>query len=317
MKLFKQILSLLLVAALFLGFNGSVYLLVTRRCANNFGSAINAKAIEPEKYLPFCEDSQIVKLDGSLKITENIPVLDGATALLPVFSAIANAVYPADSCEFDGTQFTPQSSLQYRNTAGAYKAVVDGDADIIFCGSPSEGQLAYAQEQGVELVFVPIGWEAFVFFVNADNPVNALTQEQIRGIYSGEYTNWSQVGGPNRIINPIDRKEGSGSQTRMLRFMDGEAMKKSPFAFLGGSIGFSFRYYVEGIVDNEAIKMLAVDGVYPSAENIRNGSYPIINHFYAIYRADNSNENIEILIDWILSDEGQQIISQSGYVGLN
>lgn len=317
MKLFKQILSLLLVIALFFAFNISMYFLITIKCSNNFGTTMQAKTIEVENYLPFEENSEIVKINASLKITEDIPVLDGATALLPVYSAIANAVYPEDSCHFDGENFSADSSVQYHNTKGAYKAVVDGEADIVFCAAPSEDQLKYAKEQGVELVFLPIGYEAFVFLVNAENPVDSLSQEQIRSIYSGEYTNWSEVGGANRIINPLTRQEGSGSQTAMLNFMEGAAINKSPFAFLGGSIGFSFRYYVEDIVNNDAIKMLSVDDIYPSEENIRNGSYPIVNEIYAVYRADNNNENVDILLDWILSEEGQQIINQSGYVGIN
>ncbi len=317
MKMFKQTLSFVLIIAFFLIFNVSMYLLITIRCANNFGTTSQIKSIEAEKYLPFDEESEIVKLDGSIKITEEIPVLDGAAALLPVYSAFVNAVYPVASCEFDGENFSEDSSMQYRNTLRAYKAVVDGDADVIFCAGPSESQMEYAKENGEELVFIPIGYEAFVFLVNANNPVESLTQEQIRGIYSGEYTNWNEVGGTNRMINPLSRVEGSGSQTVMDNFMGNKSMRKSPLAFLGGSIGFSFRYYVEGIVSKNEIKMLAVDGVYPSTENIKNGSYPIVSEFYAIYRADNTNENVQILINWILSEEGQKIINESGYVGIS
>jgi len=67
-------------------------------------------------------------------------------------------------------------------------------------------------------------------------------------------------------------------------------------------------------VGNDNVKMLSLNGVYPSAENIRNGSYPIIAEFYAIYRADNNNPNIPVLIDWLLSEEGQTLIEKSGYV---
>ena len=95
---------------------------------------------------------------------------------------------------------------------------------------------------------------------------------------------------------------------------DREIAPKSPLAITGGSIGFSFRYYMDGIVANSGVKMLSLNGVYPSAENIQNGTYPIIAKFYAIYRADNKNENIPVLIDWILSDEGQKLIEESGYV---
>ena len=62
--------------------------------------------------------------------------------------------------------------------------------------------------------------------------------------------------------------------------------------------------------------MLSLGGVYPSAENIRNGTYPIVAEFYAIYRADNDNPNIPVLIDWLLSEEGQQIVEDSGYVAV-
>ncbi len=62
--------------------------------------------------------------------------------------------------------------------------------------------------------------------------------------------------------------------------------------------------------------MLAVDGVYPDRENISSGSYPVTMDFYAVYRADNSNENVPKVIEWILSDEGQRLIEESGYSGV-
>ena len=73
-------------------------------------------------------------------------------------------------------------------------------------------------------------------------------------------------------------------------------------------MGYSFRYYMDGMVDNKGVKMLSLNGSYPSVENIQNGSYPIVVQFYAIYRADNINENVPALIEWILSEEGQTII---------
>jgi len=101
-------------------------------------------------------------------------------------------------------------------------------------------------------------------------------------------------------------------------FMKGrEIAPKSIFSVTGASIGFSFRYYMDGIVGNDSVKMLALNGVYPSAENIQNGTYPIIAQFYAIYRADNENPNIPVLIEWILSDEGQALIENVGYVKIN
>lgn len=325
MKLLKQILIILLTVAVFASFNGSMYLLLTRRLGNNFSGTSQIKMIDVAKFLPHEADSDLARIDSSLKLTENLPVLDGAAALVPVYAAFIDAVYPKGSVTYEGGSFSddnyygenfaPDSKMQYQNTVRGYQAIVDGTTDILFSASPSEEQKQYAQEKGVELVYVPIGLEAFVFFVNEKNSFDNLTTEQIRGIYAGDYTNWSDLGGPNRVINPVTRPPGSGSQSAMDSFMgDREIALKSPFAIIGASIGYSFRYYMDGIVGNEEVKMLSLDGVYPDSENIRNGSYPIIAKFYAVYRADNKNENIPVLIDWILSDEGQTVIENSGYV---
>ncbi len=326
--LIKQILAILLVVAIFASLNFSMYMIMTKRLANNFSDTSQAKMIDVKKYLPHNPESDLARIDSSLKLTENLPVLDGAAALVPVYASFVDAVYPEGSVTYEGGSFSDDnfygenfaedSKMQYKNTVRGYQAIVDGDTDILFCAAPSEEQKKYAEDKNVELVYVPIGLEAFVFFVNENNPVDSLTAEQVRGIYSGEYTNWSQVGGVNRAINPVSRLEGSGSQSAMNSFMgECEIAPKSPLAVMGASIGFSFRYYMDGIVDNQGVKMISLNGVYPSAENIQNGSYPIIAQFYAIYRADNTNENIPVLIDWILSDEGQTLIEDSGYVRIN
>lgn len=314
MKTFRQISAILLIILIFAGFDLSVYSIFTRRYINSTSEQMQAKSIELDKYLPFEENSGVARVDTDFKLTGNLPVIDGAAALYPVFSGFVSAVYPEESVIFDGENFTPESSLQYTNTLRAYKSVVDGGADIIFCAEPSEAQLKYAQEQGVELEFVPVGKEAFVFIVNNDNPVNNLSVEQIRGIYSGKYTEWSQVGGDGTIIEPVQRIEGSGSQSVMVSFMDGIPMKKNPLGFMGRAVGFSFRYYVSGIVGNGGVKMLSVNGVYPDKENISSGQYPITVDFYAVYRKDNPNPNVNLILDWILSDDGQEIVEKSGYI---
>ncbi len=328
MKLKKQIAAVLAVITVFAVFNFVVYQLLTRRLSNNFSGATQAQMIDVKSYLPHEPDSDIPKMSSSLKLTDNLPVLDGAAALVPVYAAVIENVYPKGCVTYEGGSFSddnfygenfaPDSAMQYKNTVRGYQAIVDGTTDILFCAEPSKQQKQYAQEKGVELVYVPIGLEGFVFFVNENNPVDNLTVEQIRKIYAGEYTNWAEVGGANRVINPITRLQGSGSQTTFEAFMgDYEIGEKSPFAIMGGSLGFSFRFYMDGIVENDSVKMLSLNGVYPSAENIQNRSYPVVAQFYAIYRADNENENIPVLIEWLLSDEGQSLIEQTGYVRIN
>ncbi len=315
-KLHKQLFALLSVILVFALFNASIYHLFTYRVIHRYGEEMQAKSITLHEYLPFDDDSKIVKIDSDIRLSGELPVIDGAAALYPIFSAVVHATYPENAVEFDGTDFTEMSALQYHNTRGAYKGLVDGTTDLAILVAPSAEQLQYAEENGVELAFVPIGREAFVFLVNKNNPVDDLTCDEIRGIYAGDYQNWKELGGANKRIGALQRNAGSGSQSAFLNFMGDKTPVKDYDTFLGSAIGFSFRFYVEGIVEDGNVKMLALDGVYPDKEHIRSGEYPIINEIYAVYREGEGNPNVQILIDFILSEEGQQIVEGTGYVGV-
>ena len=278
-----------------------------------------APNINVHEYLPFREDSKIVKIDSeTLKLTDDLPVIDGAAAFFPVYSAFVNAVYPETTELYDGV-------FEYNNTPGGYQLLAEKGIDLFLGVYPSEEQKAYAEECDTTFVYTPVGTEAFVFFVHKDNPIDNLTTEQIKGIYSGEITNWKQVGGKNEEIAAFQRNEGSGSQSMLQRFMGDTPIMEAPTEMVNtmmsciieqvssyrsksNSIGFSFRYYVEGIIQNPDIKVLSVDGVAPTAENIRNGSYPIVTPMYAVTYEENTNENVDLLLQWILSEEGQYII---------
>jgi len=287
-----------------------------------------APNINVHEYLPFREDSKIVKMDSkTLKLTDNLPVIDGAAAFFPVYSAFVNAVYPETTELYDG-------GFEYNNTPGGYQLLAEKGIDLFLGVYPSEEQKAYAEECDTTFVYTPVGTEAFVFFVHKDNPIDNLTTEQIKGIYSGEITNWKQVGGKNEEIAAFQRNDGSGSQSMLQRFMGDTPIMEAPTEMVNtmmsgiieqvssyrsksNSIGFSFRYYVEGIIQNPDIKVLSVDGVAPTAENIRNGSYPIVTPMYAVTYEENTNENVDLLLQWILSEEGQYIIEETGYVGVS
>lgn len=316
-ELRRQIGWILAFILLFAGMDLSIYHTFTKRVIPDTNPEMQARSIEVSEYLPFTEPSKIVKKRTSVPLTgKELPVIDGAAALYPVFSAFVNAVYPEESCHFENGNFTGDSLLQMNNTRAAYKEIVDGTADLVFCVAPSREQMHYAEEKGVELEFVPIGREAFVFLVNKNNRVDGLTVEQVQGIYSGRYRNWSELGGENRKIAALQRNEGSGSQSALQAFMEGRELKLDRAPFAGSTIGFSFRYYVEGIVSAGNVKMLSLNGVYPDRENIRSGRYPVTNYLYAVYRKKDTNTNIPVLLDWILSAEGQEIIEESGYVGM-
>jgi len=316
-KLIKQLAAIFLLIAVFLAFNLGIYFNFTYRYMDKSSQIMQEQSIELDKYLPFDDNSQIIKLDSEYKLAGNLPVLDGATALLPIYSAFVNSLYPKESVEFNGLDFTGSSRLQKTGTGSAYKAIVDGSADIIFVAKPSQAQIEYAESMGVELAYVPFGYEAFVFIVNSGNFIESLTSEQIRGIYSGQYKNWRDIGGEKTPIIQVQRVDGSGSQTAMVSFMQDTPLMKRPTSIVGRAIGYSFRFYVSDLAGKEQLKMIAVDGIYPSEENIRNGSYPITDCFYAVYRVDNQNENIPRLIDWILSEEGQYIVEKTGYIPIN
>ncbi|MGN0608000.1 MAG: PstS family phosphate ABC transporter substrate-binding protein [Oscillospiraceae bacterium] len=312
----KQWLIIIFTVAAFVVFDLGIYLCFTSRYIDRSPELMKSSSIELDKYLPFEENSLAVKTETDLTLSGELPVLDGATALFPIYSAFMNAYYPEGSCEFTGDGFTEESLLQKTGTTGAYKAICDGTADIIFVAQPSEKQLEYAESQGAKLEFVPIGYEAFVFIVNSDNPVDGLTAQQIKDIYSGKIKNWKELGGENTPIIPLQRAENSGSQTAMVSFMGDTPLMEPPAVLFGRSIGYSFRFYVSDISGKQDIKMLSVNGVYPDKESIRNGSYPITDCFYAVYRKDCTNENVTLLIDRILSPEGQDIIERTGYVGI-
>ena len=283
--------------------------------------------INVHEYLPFDENSKIVKYDSkTLTLKNNLPRIDGAAALFPVYSAFVNAVYPETTELNDGV-------FEYNNTPRGYRLLAEKETDIFIGVYPSDEQKEYARECDTTFVYTPIGSEAFVFFVHKDNPIDNLTTEQIQGIYSGEITNWKQVGGKNEKIEAFQRNEGSGSQSMLKRFMGDKPIMEAPtelkndlmsgiiervsnYKSKTNSIGFSFRFYVEGIIKNPDIKMVSIDGVAPTAENVKNGSYPVVTPIYAVTYEEQTNGNVDKLLDWILSDEGQYIIEETGYVGI-
>lgn len=277
-------------------------------------------------YEPFKESEKLARLDGeaSFRIEGELPILDGATALYPLFSAFAEATYP------EGVYEPYSGPVAATTTPSAYSRLIKGNADIIFAAEPSSGQMAAAKAAGVELQLTPIGREAFVFFVNSRNPINDLSSEEIRGIYSGQFGNWQDLGGKDDEIRAFQRPEDSGSQTMFIKFM-GDTEIQQPETEevaegMGGiieevasyrnyknAIGYTFRFYSTEMVRNDKIKLLSIDGIEPSIENIRSGEYPLTSEFYAI-TAGTDNPNVQPFIDWILSEEGQKLLEETGFV---
>ena len=296
------------------------------------------------QYEPFAPDTKAASLDESSTLTlseDALLRLDGATALYPVYAGFLQAVYPQGEYPLYAATEDGCGLVTCSGTVDAYQRLIQGDTDLIFAAAPSQEQLDMAAQAGVELHLTPIGREAFVFFVNSKNPVEGLTVEEVQGIYTGQITNWSQVGGKNQSIRPFQRQENSGSQSALLRLMEGlpliEPEQEDRVGDMGGiirdvadyrnyanAIGFSFRFYASEMEANDQIRLLALDGVAPTKETIRDGSYPISDSFYAVTAAPigqpdprESDPQLDAFLRWILSEQGQQIIEASGYVGIS
>lgn len=281
------------------------------------------------KYMPFVDGewNKLYKPDFSisLKIKKDYPRLDGAIAVLPVYAAFAQATYEGLD-EAQGREY-----VACTNTPSAFARLLKGDIDLFFGVPPSAKQLQTARESGASLVITPLASEAFVFFVNKDNPVDDLTLEQIRAIYSKTVVNWKDVGGLDGPISPFQRPEGSGSQSAMQNMvMQGRQLarplREEYYEGMGGvvrgvaeyrngvhAIGYSFRWYATKLIANPDIKLLAVNGVAPTPENIASRVYPLTADLVMITNGLPSPET-KALREWILGPEGQAIVKEVGYI---
>lgn len=287
--------------------------------------------VDLQEYEPFTGSDKLARLDSppSFKIERDVPELDGATALYPLYAAFTEAVYPKGSYPVYDPEF---SNVISTTTPKAYDRLLAGETDIIFAASPSSGHLKKAENLGIELKMTPIGREAFVFFVNSRNPVDGLKSEEIKDIYSGDVKNWSDLGGKNDGIRAFQRPVDSGSQTTFLKFM-GDTPVQEPeteemASGMGGiisevasyrnyknAIGYTFRFFAVDMVQNDKIKLLAINGVEPTIETIRSDEYPLSSEFYAV-TAGSDNPHVEGFIEWIISEEGQELVERTGFVSV-
>ncbi|MDR1839224.1 MAG: substrate-binding domain-containing protein [Treponema sp.] len=284
-------------------------------------------------YRPFSQDNLLAKLDekSSFKLIDNLPILDGATAFYPVYASFVQAVYPQTD-----NNYSPYTGIVLcSRTEKAYENLLEGKVDMIFCLEPSDLQLKYFYDNGYKLKLIPIGKEAFVFFVNKENPVNNLTIGNIRDIYSGKVTNWNKLNGVDQDIMAFQRPKNSGSQTMLEKIMGNISIIEPQMEYVAvamhriidivadyrnfpNAIGYSFLQFSTEMVKNDQIKLLSIDGIFPSYQAIQDGSYPFSENFYAVYiDSDQKNENIDLFIVWILSRQGQTLVSKTGYIPMN
>lgn len=273
------------------------------------------------------------KTAEQFKMTEaEFPKVDGATAMLPMVGEITKAVLG----------YTEQQAQKYldENTQGksakVYASLINKEKDLIFVSEPSDDILRQANDAGVVFDNTGIGLDGFVFLINKNNPVESLTLDQIRDIYTGKITNWKEVGGEDAEIFPYQREQNSGSQNLMEKMvMKGEKMapaKSSDMRIesMSGlidsvangdnsrySIGYSIYLYAKEQYVKDSVKFLKINGVAATDENITNRSYPLTKIVYAVTRKDVPQESsARRLTKWLLTPEGQKVVQAGGYVKL-
>ena len=228
-----------------------------------------------------------------------------------------------------------QEHLKTSQTHGAFMNLIDGNADMILTHrtlSPDEKE--YADASGVTLTETPVALDAFVFVVNKNNPVESLTVQQIRDIYTKRITNWQQVSGRDADMQVYTRPRNSGSEEVMREIVMGD---EDPADFPESEVGAMIQVFHEVLYNEDAIcytfnnykeliarrpdsdvPKIAVNGVFPSDATVRNMTYPFIAKVYVAIRSDlDRNSMAYRLYKWLQTADANASFTESGYIPVN
>ena len=293
---------------------------------NNGGPGV----LPPEEPSPPAHQETPLAGEEFVFTRENFPRMDGSTSTAPLAEAAA--------CVLLGEPREAVAELAiFNRTTQSFRNLADRMSDILIVSEPTPEVFEELRVRGFLLDMAPIALDALAFVVNASNPVDSLTIEQIQGIYSGRITNWREVGGDDIEIVAFQRNAEAGSQVLMEKLvMYGHNMSDAPtqtfmtafgmgelitaikgFDGSASAIGYTVFYYAEDMRMAEGLKIIAVDGVRPGVEAIRSGEYPFLNPYYVVIGAHEPEASpARIMYNWLLSDEGQALVSHEGYVSM-
>lgn len=209
-------------------------------------------------------------------------------------------------------------------------ALLDGTTDIAQASRKMKfDEKQKMQEAGKSVKEVTIAWDALAVIVNPSNGVSKLTREQLDGIFTGKITNWKEVGGIDLKIVPYSRETSSGtyeffkeSVLKNKNYMNGIMSMPATGSIIQsvsqtkGAIGYVGLAYLTSNV--KALQVSYDQGktyIAPSVENAKNKSYPIVRPLYYYYIIK-SEAKVKPFIDFVLSAEGQKIVSQVGFIPL-
>ena len=272
----------------------------------------------------------IVDLNGlysELFADGDFPVMDSSTARKPLVQNIYR-FFCLDT-GYGGAE--PLCST----THGAWLNIADRKADIALLAAPTDEEKAYLAERGVEVEMKLYGGDGLVFIGNSACGVTDLTLDEVRAIFRGEITNWSELGGADHAIHVLYRDDQSGSQRlfEKMLFNDGDvpdyealgfnrldemstlvsACLDDPYA-----IGYSIMTYLNDVYSNEALLAFSLNGYSATPENVRTGDYPLGTKGYVVIRSDEPEDSpARRLYNWFGSPLSDTFLSSCGITPLS
>lgn len=185
----------------------------------------------------------------------------------------------------------------------------------------------------IDMSTTVIAHDGIAIVVNKSNPVNNLTKEEIKKIYRQEITNWKEVGGEDKPIIAVTRDVSSGTREEFEKILglkrsinNIEVSDISPRTLVGNGNGmvktlvanniYSVAYISLGSVDNELlVKALSIDGIKATNEHVFSGDYKLARPFIVLYKNNVAQPALDF-VNFIMSDEGQKIIDDQGYISI-
>ena len=245
----------------------------------------------------------------SKKVNDTTIAISGSTSVGPLVEL--------EEEEFEANNQDVTIEINQTGSSSGIKDTISGTTEI---GMSSR---KLTDEESKNLKEVTIAVDGIGVVVNKNNPVKNLTLEQIKDIFTGKITNWSEVGGEDKEIVVVSREEGSGTRTAFQEILNYSTEDTVKNAIVNNSTGATkvmveendnaIGYMSIGYID-DSIASVNVDGVEATADNVKSGEYKIQRPFLLVYKEGALSEEGQEFIDFILSDKGQAIVAEENLV---